>query len=149
MAYTWFRLQHRRWCPFEFNYVSFGIRDVDRWTFSFGSIARSHCAWQNTPDSEEIADSLPIEMLKPQAEVVQVPPLFARCSTAFGTQLALDGYHVDKGASCSQLNEAEFVLAPFDNTTKNAAVELEHLRYIANAKDEVVDFADFNHIGLC
>jgi len=77
--------------------------------------------------------------------VIHIPSSLTRGDTTGQTECARDCDHVYKRAARSQLNEAEFVFAPFHSATENPAIEVEHLRQVDNAEDDVVDLANLDH----
>ena len=90
-------------------------------------------------------NTLFIEWLYPQAEMIEIPGFFAGWSAARLAEFAGDRHQINHRAASPQLNQSDVVLAAFDPAFKHFAIEAQHLLYIDDTQNQVINLADADH----
>jgi hypothetical protein len=134
--------------PLELDHVSLWISDIDGTTFTFRAVALFDRPSFVAMPRKLLTDGRFVKRLYTQAEVVQVPCLPTRRSTTSLPELAADGNQVDERTSRTQLDQANFILAPLNCATERVAVEVQHRLQVDDAENEMIDVEEAEHDGF-
>jgi hypothetical protein len=134
------------WWALELDNIALGVGEIDRGTFSLGPIAHLDWAHLNAERLKMPADFGFIEWLDPQTEVIEISTLPSRGDATGLAQFSIDRHQIDDGPASAQLNEADLVLPPFHGATKRVAVEAKHAVEVDHAENEMINFADLDHV---
>jgi len=96
-----------------------------------------------------MTDSRLVERLYPQTKVIEVARALSRRGAASAAKFAIDRYEIDERCPRAELNQADIVLPAFHGAAKSVAIEAKHPVEVDDAKNEVIDLADMNHLAGC
>ena len=133
------------WRAFEFNNIAFRVGDIEGRAFSLCAIARGDRANLDALRLQMAANTRFVEWFHPETEVIQVASVLAWRRAAGTAEFAIDGHEINDRSAGAQLNQANFILAPFHRASERAAVETKHAVEVDNAQDKMVYFADTDH----
>jgi hypothetical protein len=140
-------LSTKRW-PFEFDDITLWIREVDRWTLSFGAVARFHWPYDYSMRFKHAANTAFVERLYPKAKVIKVAAFKAGRRATSPPRLAPDRHKVNQGSASPKLDETYRILSALDRASKHITVKVKHSVQIDHAQHQVINFANANHRSI-
>src|SRR6185312_1100646 len=132
----------------ELDRVAFGVGDVNRGAQAFGAVTRLDGSGGDARIAQMPADGVQVERLDAETEVVEVPALGPRRRTARAAQRPVDRHQVHQRPPRAQLHQANIVLAPLDSAAQHRAVEMQHRVQIDDAKNDMVNFPEGDHLAF-
>lgn len=130
---------------FEFDDVTFGVGNIDRWTLSFRAVPG--CDWTGLEAMrlQVAANSGFVERVYAQAEMIQIARLFSwRCATG-AAKFAVNGYQINEALTGAELNKADFVSLPLNRASEYVTVEMQHPTEVDHPQHQMVDFLNADH----